>query len=213
MKKAVQEALCNKDTLGMLANLIQEEVTKTVVEQLKDTIDFNTAVIQDLKLALEEKDKKIKDLQIELQDKTDALEQYQRRQCLRVFGIQETPSENTDNIVIEVAKEIGVDLKVEDIDRSHRVGKGDNGRPRPIIVKFISYRKRNEMFTNKKKLKGTRKTIREDLTPARLQLLQKAIAKFGVRSVWSRDGIIYIHNGGRKIPVTNGRELENIREP
>ena len=50
-------------------------------------------------------------------------EQYSRRNCDRVFGIQETAKENTDSIILNIAKEkLGVDLGIQDIDRSHRVG-------------------------------------------------------------------------------------------
>ncbi|XP_066996006.2 uncharacterized protein [Anabrus simplex] len=54
VKQAIQDALCSKDTLSTLANLIQEQVTKVVVEQLQESIDFNTKVIEDLRSALKD---------------------------------------------------------------------------------------------------------------------------------------------------------------
>ncbi|KAJ4448744.1 hypothetical protein ANN_00135 [Periplaneta americana] len=139
------------------ANLIKD----AVVSELQRSIDFNSEVIQDLKQTIEQRDRKIG----ELERKVDDLEQYQRRQCVRIFGIEEEVGENTDKLVVELATNIGVELKVEDIDRSHRVGRTtSDGRPRPIIVKFCSYRKRSEVFFNKKRLKGSGMTLREDLT-------------------------------------------------
>ena len=42
---------------------------------------------------------------------------------MRVFGIPEDKGENTDAIVLQVAKDkLGIDLRIDDIDRSHRVG-------------------------------------------------------------------------------------------
>ena len=42
---------------------------------------------------------------------------------MKVFGIPEIKGENTDAIVIQVAKDkLGIDLHIDDIDRCHRVG-------------------------------------------------------------------------------------------
>ncbi|KAJ4447843.1 hypothetical protein ANN_09851 [Periplaneta americana] len=113
---------------------------------------------KDLKQTIEQRDRKIG----EPERKVDDLEQYQRRQCVRIFGIEEEVGENTDKLVVELATNIGVELKVEDIDRSHRVGRTTrDGRPRTIIVKFCSYRKRSEVFFNKKRLKGSGMTLRK----------------------------------------------------
>ncbi|KAJ4446000.1 hypothetical protein ANN_12686 [Periplaneta americana] len=140
--------------LQTLANLIKD----AVVSELQRSIDFNSEVIQDLKQTIEQRDRKIG----ELERKVDDLKQYQRRQCVRIFGIEEEVGENTDKLVVELATNIGVELKVEDIDRSHRVGRTtSDGRPRPIIVKFCSYRKRSEVFFNKKRLKGSGMTLRK----------------------------------------------------
>ena len=53
-------------------------------------------------------------------------------------------TEDTDDIVLKIASDIGSDLQLHEIDRSHRVGKpGEHRtRPRDIIVKFTSYRAR-----------------------------------------------------------------------
>ncbi|KAJ4444279.1 hypothetical protein ANN_06071 [Periplaneta americana] len=64
--------------------------------------------------------------------------------------------EDTDIIAINIAAQIGVELEPRDIDRSHRVGKKGE-RPRAVIVKFVSYKKRREMFQNKRKLKNSGK--------------------------------------------------------
>lgn len=186
--------------LQTLANLIKD----AVVSELQRSIDFNSEVIQDLKQTIEQRDRKIG----ELERKVDDLEQYQRRQCVRIFGIEEEVGENTDKLVVELATNIGVELKVEDIDRSHRVGRTtSDGRPRPIIVKFCSYRKRSEVFFNKKRLKGSGMTLREDLTKVRHGLLREAIGKFGVSSVWTIDGVIFVKVGNVKHRITCAADL------
>ena len=54
-------------------------------------------------------------------DKIDALEQYGRRQNLEIVGIPEKANEDTNKIVIEVAKLLKVDIAVEHIFTSHRL--------------------------------------------------------------------------------------------
>ncbi|KAK4301134.1 hypothetical protein Pmani_026716 [Petrolisthes manimaculis] len=62
----------------------------------------------------------------------DRLEQYMRRDNLRIFGIEEEPDEDEDIIqakVIEVAADIGVKIEANDISIAHRLGReGGQGR-------------------------------------------------------------------------------------
>ncbi len=98
---------------------------------------------------------------------------------MRISGVGgEHFDENTDQIVMQMATDLGANLSVTDIDRSHRIGKPKPGRPRQIIVKFTSYWARNEVFGKRKALKDTSgfKDIyfNEDLTAKRNQLLFEA---------------------------------------
>ena len=75
-------------------------------------------------------------------DKTlDRQEQYSRRNCLLVHGVEENNNEDTDQEIINIVKnDLGEEITIHDIDRTHRLGKRklDNNVPRPIIVKFTS---------------------------------------------------------------------------
>lgn len=173
----VGEALQDTAMLQVLATLIRDQV----VQELKETITKNTTVIEELKNAIVIKDHEI----AALERRVDDLEQYSRRQCLRIFGVEEKDGEDTDKIVMEVAEKVGVTVQLTDIDRSHRVGVKRGDRPRPLIAKFVSYRNRNELFRNKRKLKNSGITIREDLTKVRYNLLQEAIKKHGFQHVWT----------------------------
>lgn len=157
-----------------------------------------------------EKTKEIDDLKLQLEERTDELEQYQRRNSLRIFGEPERDGEDTDCIAINVAKKIGVQLDLSDIDRSHRVGRKTNGGTRPIIVKFTSYRKRREMFSSKRNLKKTGITIREDLTRMRLEVLKKAVERFGQQNVWTTDGVVIVKVRNSKVRVRTIAELDSI---
>ena len=77
--------------------------------------------------------------------------QYSRRNCLRLSGVKET--ESTDKILMDVISALGLDLTLEQVDRTHRLGPhrkpeaAENSRakhPRDIILKFVSYRPRQK---------------------------------------------------------------------
>ena len=120
----------------------------------------------------------------------DRQEQYSRRNCLLLHGIEEESNENTDQCVIEVlCKTMGETISIQDIDWTHRLpGKKPNGKSRPVIVKFVHYNTRNLIFKNKKKLKGSRISVTENLTARRMKKLQTAREEHGFKSVWMQDG-------------------------
>ena len=61
---------------------------------------------------------------------------------------------------------------------------------RPIIIKFVSYRDRDNVYKNKKHLKGSGTVITESLTKKRYALYLAARKKFGDRNCWTTDGRI-----------------------
>ena len=133
----------------------------------------------------------------------DDLEQYSGRNCLLLHGVVETNDECTDDIIIKTcAEELGIDVKQEDLDRSHRlckVKRNDN-KPRPIIVKFARYAVRNKVFSNEKKLKGIKLMITKSLTVYRMKLLDKLRQKYGVRNAYTYDGCV-MYKENKKISV------------
>ena len=86
----------------------------------------------------------------------DRQEQYSRRNCLLIHGLPESKNENTDELVIDTIKEkMGEEIERNEIDRSHRLGAPkNNGKSRPIIIKFVRYNIRCRIFKNKKKIVG-----------------------------------------------------------
>ena len=118
----------------------------------------------------------LKSLLSSWQDSIDAQQQYSQRNCLLLHGIEETKGEDTDNIVLEVLNnDMGLNISKTALDRSHRIGnlkiKKKSG---PIIVKFVQYYDRKDVFMNKKCLKGKGKSIAESLTAFIMQKLKNA---------------------------------------
>ena len=134
----------------------------------------------------------------------DPQEQYSRRNCLLVHGMEENNNEDTDQEIINIVKnDLGEEITIHDIDRTHRLGKRklDNNVPRPIIVKFTRYNVRNRIFKTKKKLKGKTVSITESLTKRRVVELKKAREMHGFKNVWSQDGKILFSNVNDKNKV------------
>ena len=124
------------------------------IRYLKQEVVQNKLEISQLKVE-NEKLKQMANLSIY---KIDELEQYDRRENLRIHGIQETDSDRDDGeeVVMKIAEELNIGITALDIQRAHRLGKRNSNsvaKPRPIIVRFISYKKRNEFMYAKSKLK------------------------------------------------------------
>ena len=143
----------------------------------------------------------------------DALEQYGRRNILRVSGIPESENEDTDEIILHLASDMGVPMSSSDIDRSHRVGKPeDKSRTgtrkskkstRDIIVKFSTYNARRKLFQIRKELRTTENEdlkkifINEDLTKLRSEILFEARNLRRVNklnSAYSSDGKLFVRD-------------------
>ena len=78
-----------------------------------------------------------------------------------------------------MAATIGCDLQLNEIDRSHRVGKPDatRTRHREILVKFVSYRARQKLYKMRTALKDNGYAgvfLNEDLTRKRSSVLFEA---------------------------------------
>ena len=102
------------------------------------------------------------------------LEQYGRRNNIEVSGIPDSVEDNClEEKVISVFTSIGIDVKSNDIEASHRTGKSRNS-PKKAIVHFNNRKFAKQALCNRKKLKSTDKStlgltndgfINENLTP------------------------------------------------
>ena len=163
-----------------------EEAKESQIK-VTESLEFMSAKFDDLEKEIKKKDGKINQLektienlvekQKTLSSEIDGLEQYSRRNCLVLNGVNESNNESTNEILIKTfSEELGVEIKEDDLDRSHRLGKPKrkDNKPRPTIVKFARYAVRGEIFTNRRKLKVKLLLITESLASSRMQLLSEA---------------------------------------
>ena len=155
------------------------------VNELKSKLAMNKRILEETK---EENQRLKQQLSLSLY-KSDSLEQYGRRENLRIYNVPESANKKDDgeDIIIEIAKLLNVDLKDLDIQRAHWLGQKRIGKTRPIIVRFVSFKKRLELLKLKKKLKTITTDVKnedpsikklknafiaEDLTSLRAKLLR-----------------------------------------
>lgn len=221
----------------MLASASEEMENKIITTSFQQQV--NPSDKSDLKSEWEEKlnglhayiDSEIKAVRSEFNKlltpivkRLDEQEQYSRRNCLLFHGIQENVSEDTNKLILQTINSklnLTYELTTADIDRSHRIGSkkrtnpsavNNSQKPRPIIVKFISYASRNDVWRSKRQLRGTNVAVTESLTKSRMQLVLKCVSLFGKKEVWTQDGKIFILSStGVKYALTHEDELTTIQ--
>ncbi|KAK6171873.1 hypothetical protein SNE40_018297 [Patella caerulea] len=157
-------ALKNKAVLSAISNALATVLMPQIHEEIKATVQHLGMKVKVLEHKVSEKEREI-DI---LKEKVDELEQYSRREAIRISGIEERDGESTDELVVKVGKLVGVDIQASDINRSHRVGHPSNYKdePRPIIVRFRGY------YTKKSFVKG-RGRLKQIATKVKLTTSQR----------------------------------------
>lgn len=176
-------------------------------DQLKKQIE---TLEQDNEQNKEDNAKKITEVEaenLELHEQLNELEQYGRRNSIRIVGIPEAVNETSEETA-KIASEAlshhmpDVTLRRNDIDIAHRLGKKDGGyKPRAIIMKFVSRMTRENVFRGRKALKGTNIYVNEDLTWINHHILACVRKKQSdeVESAWTKNGHIYYKHHDKSV--------------
>lgn len=195
----------------VLQSTFQEKIAdmvKSITDGVVKSIETQLNKLQSENQALKHENIDLKARVASLELSQDSAEQYSRRNNIRISGIAESADESTDNVVLDLAKAINANISLDDIDRSHRVGKLDAGKKRDIIVKFATYRSRYKLMSQRKLIKVTeveafkRVFLNDDLTRSRSKLLFEArcVFKSGkIQGAWSSDGSILIKDHRNQI--------------
>ena len=141
-----------------------------------------------------------------LKNKLVNIEQSNENMNLRVYSVNDVNSVDIMN-ELEVKVFSKLPLKINKPIEAFRIGKLQSGKNRPIFIRFGNGNDRKLVFNNKKYLKNTGITIKEDLTFARLSLLKHLNDKFGFKNVWSVNGTIFARHNGRISKFTRKEDL------
>ena len=126
-------------------------------------------------------------------NRLDEIEQYSRRDNVVLRGVAEDAGESTNQRVMEIAAAAGVTVTEANISTSHRVGRPQPNKTRPIIARFVRRDLRTDLLRNKRKLKDTSSKdvmVGEHLSPGRAKLLQIVKQDENTEKVWTIDGRI-----------------------
>lgn len=191
------------------------------INTLERTIKDQSLAIGEHEAELQFLHKKMSELEIRLESQ----EQYSRRTSLRFHNIKVPVNErgriihpvNTDDLILDICNTLpGVNLTINDIGRSHVIGRAKSGKCQ-VIVRFLSYRTRNLVYTNKKSLRANPDGIfiTENLTPYRTTLTKRlAQLKFDkqIQAYWTSDGRIFVKRTetSRKEIITNFDDIASL---
>ena len=104
-----------------------------------------------------------------MEESIDAQQQYSPRCFLPLYGIEETKGEDTDNVFLEVFNnDMDLNISMTALDRSHIGTPKIKKNSRPVIVKFVRYYDRGDVFINKKCINSKDKSIAESLAAFRM---------------------------------------------
>ena len=130
--------LVTNESLEKLLGAFQEKIVKRFEEKL----DEHNAKIVELQSKIATQDNALQRLEI----KCDDNEQYSRRSCIRIHGVQYNENDDISviNKVEQCCDEIGVKFDMNEIDRVHYIGKPvfdaiPKQKVRSMIVKFKSW--------------------------------------------------------------------------
>lgn len=141
------------------------------MEQIEGRLTVMESKLEKLQV-LEDKtnntEMKVMELQKTVADLTatlDDIENRSRRNNLIIQGVPEEEMERDEGLTRRITSEIfskRLGLEIRSIERCHRLGRGNHGKPRAVIIKFIDYREKLAVLRNSSKLKGTDLRISED---------------------------------------------------
>lgn len=193
----IEEVILEAFKRPSFVDSVTASLTSIIEQQLNIMIVKYEATINEFKTEMAILKKENIALKKQSECKADSLEQYSRRNNIRIIGVPESVDENVELLVNDIVTDkLKLALPGDCIERCHRVGKKSD-RARPIIVKFVSYKYKKAVFRAKSGLKHTKILIREDLTKVRFDHMKALSTKYGIRNVWSADGeLFYKEDGG-----------------
>lgn len=201
---------------GKTANTNMQAIVKESFKDLLADEEFinkiSKKVAQEIETRLSQLEEKVSFLEDEyylLKNKLIDMEQYSRRNNVRIFGISEQKNEESLPMVIQFFQEkLNLNYQPADFVTCHRIGENRDGK-RPLFIKFTHHQKKTDVMQARKKLKGSKITLVEDLTKERYELYKKAWMRFGKNLVWTSNGNIMVNAANKIHVLKNDGDLDN----
>lgn len=195
IKRMMEEFFKGETFLQIIENAVANAVDKKVRE-------------------MEEKVQNLADENEILKETINDLEQYGRRNNLRIYGLNKNKVNKIEEIDLEkeVVKEINLKMRStivsNQIEACHYLDKNKSS----VIVRFGSRKTRDFVFSNKKLLKGTQISIAEDLTKKNYNLLKECQKVFDQKNLWTHNGNVKLNLHNKIYNIRNMRRLQELKE-
>lgn len=149
---------------------------------------------------------------MELQDQS---EMKSRKKILLLHGVPEEKKELHQTISALILSQLKLtDFDSNSIKYTHRLGRVNNSKPRPVLIKFHNVASRNKVWKAKTNLKNSGITMSEFLTKRRHEIFLLARQRFGLHKCWTQDGyIIVIGPDGSRNRICSMVDLDAIQSP
>ena len=210
----VSKLLANESFIAKLADgLMKDGVLDAIKQNVYDACALDNEKFSSAVESLERRVDELDGDNRALRDELDAMEKYSRRNCLVVHGIPETKEDSRDAVLHVFNGQLNVPVTPQCIDRSHRLGRfqPSSNKPRPVIVKFVSYETRRQVFSAKRRLKGSKIVVTENLTKRRSEILNQTKTQPDVKAAWTTDGrIVCLLDNGEKRTILTERDLDQL---
>jgi len=157
------KAIIEESIEAALSRQLQHVAKSAEVQAIRDELGQVLRRQDALEGRLDNLEKKVADMEKaplppRVGNSINLLEQYTRRNSLRIRGIPEVPGETGERCIQDVVNfcriKLGLELQPSSIDRAHRVGARKDNFSRFMLVKFVSWQDRNRIFRARAKLKG-----------------------------------------------------------
>lgn len=223
VNQAIIISLQNEEIIKTISKAVSQAVLQTFEKKLNDleeSVAFLKTEINNIKRdnlnKMEQLEEFVADnsrLKSSDLQRLDQIDQVNRSTALRIFNMEEKPSENIKTEIIKLlTTKMEINLKIEDIEKCYRVETKVKQERRGIYVKFSSLPIKQIIYAKKKMLKGTRIVVKEDLTKTRLDLVNQVAEKIGVKNVWTQNGKIFVFVNEKKHLINTFDDLVNLGE-
>ena len=182
-----------------------EKIAEREQKAREDVGSLQEVVTKQQKIIVEYRDK----LDI-MNQHLDSLEQYSRRNSIRITGLGLSAGPLDMQTVVNAINQhikLPEPVTATEIDRAHLVGVQSSG-DRPLLVKFATYTSKSRVLKEKSQLRGTSVFLSEDLTKRRAMLLwhcRQARKAGTITQCWTHDGTVLVKKDGTttRIQCTN----------
>lgn len=226
-----------QEEVAKAVNAAIDAATETLKQHLTATLSsmFNTrfdkieADVQSIKADLEKGPpgivgpiglQNVNDTTIDLKIQMDDLEQYSRRDNVKISGlVPEKENESMDdleNSILKLAADMDCNITKESISVAHRL-KHENNGVKVVIVKFNTRKDKEAFYKAKKNLKGNKTYenlyITEDLTVMRYKMLRqcKNCPNFKSLTTVRAKILVWLKGSDAPIYVTHPKDLLKLK--